>query len=75
MSKSAWLFLCLFIATAGFGLGTGHTTAQIASGVFACLLLLTLIVEPTHQVRPDFALARSPPYLMSPQPSKSANCH
>lgn len=47
MSKSAWLFLCLFVATAGFGLGTdsrdGQTIAQIASGVFACLLLLTLI--------------------------------
>lgn len=48
MSKPAWLFLCLFVATGAFGLGAdshdAQTTALIASGLFASLLLLTLIV-------------------------------
>ncbi|BDB21477.1 hypothetical protein cym2001_48420 [Pseudomonas sp. CYM-20-01] len=48
MNKYAWLFLCLTVATAVLGLGAesqdGTTTAFIASGVFASLLLLTLIV-------------------------------
>lgn len=48
MTKSAWLFLCLTLATAIMGLNTHaqdeQTTAFIASGVFASFLLLTLIV-------------------------------
>ncbi|MGU3304700.1 PA3371 family protein [Pseudomonas sp. M5A4_2d] len=48
MTKSAWLFLCLTIAAGILGLGTrsqdGQTTAYVAAGVFASLLLLTLIV-------------------------------
>ena len=48
MSKSAWLFLCLTLATGAIGLGAhaqqdAQTTAFIASGVSASLLLLTLI--------------------------------
>ena len=48
MSKPAWLFLCLTLATAVLGLNVNaqdeQTTFFIASGVFASLLLLTLIV-------------------------------
>ncbi|KAB0521814.1 MULTISPECIES: PA3371 family protein [Pseudomonas] len=48
MTKYAWLFLCLTVVTAVLGLGEesqdGTTTAFIACGVFATLLLLTLIV-------------------------------
>ncbi len=48
MSKSAWLFLCLTLATALIGLETesaqGQTTAFIASAIFGSLLVLTLIV-------------------------------
>ncbi|MFL1418370.1 PA3371 family protein [Pseudomonas fildesensis] len=48
MTKSAWLFLCLTLATGVTGLETtsqdGQTTAFIASAVFGCLLILTLIV-------------------------------
>ncbi|KTB56446.1 PA3371 family protein [Pseudomonas allii] len=48
MNKFAWLFLCLTALTAVLGLGAeatdGQTTAFIASGVFASLLVLTLIV-------------------------------
>ncbi|WP_025854118.1 PA3371 family protein [Pseudomonas sp. CHM02] len=48
MSKFAWLFLCLTAFTGVLGLGAespgGQTTAFIASGVLASLLLLTLIV-------------------------------
>jgi len=48
MSKSAWFFLCLTTATCIYGLGTHaqdeQITAFIASGVCACLWLLTLIV-------------------------------
>ena len=48
MSKFAWLFLCLTAFTGAVGLGAeshdGQTTAFIASGVFASLLLLTLIM-------------------------------
>ncbi|MCR4540298.1 hypothetical protein NUV89_18090 [Pseudomonas sp. 18.1.10] len=48
MSKPAWLFLCLTLAAAilGFNVNTQdeQTTSFIASGVFASLLLLTLIV-------------------------------
>lgn len=48
MTKSAWLFLCLTLATGIFGLNASsegeQTTALIASGVSASLLLLTLIV-------------------------------
>lgn len=48
MNKFAWLFMCL-TAMAGFmGLSAeshdGQTTAFIASGVFASLLVITLIV-------------------------------
>lgn len=47
MSKFAWLFLCLTALTVVLGLSTeshdGQTTAFVTSGVFACLLLLTLI--------------------------------
>lgn len=48
MNKFAWLFLCLTTTTGILGLNAdshdGQTTAYIASGVFASLLLLTLIV-------------------------------
>ncbi|WP_017738209.1 PA3371 family protein [Pseudomonas sp. CBZ-4] len=48
MSKPAWLFLCMTLATAILGLNLNtqdeQTTSFIASGVFASLLLLTLIV-------------------------------
>ncbi len=52
MSKSAWLFLCLTLATGATGaIGLGadaqqdlQTSAFIASGVSASLLLLTLIL-------------------------------
>lgn len=48
MSKSAWLLLCLTAATGLYGLRTDapdeQTTALIASGVSACLLVLTLFV-------------------------------
>ncbi|AZP71073.1 hypothetical protein EJJ20_14430 [Pseudomonas poae] len=48
MTKSAWLFLCLTLATGIFGLSASsegeQTTALIAAGVSASLLLLTLIV-------------------------------
>lgn len=48
MSKTAWLFLCLTIATVVLGLNAsaedGQTTAFIAAGVSAGLLFLTLIV-------------------------------
>ncbi|AYF50451.1 hypothetical protein NTD80_09830 [Pseudomonas sp. 13B_2.1_Bac1] len=48
MTKSAWLFLCLTVATGILGLGAesqdGQTTAFVAAGICASLLLLTLIV-------------------------------
>lgn len=48
MSKFAWLFLCLTIATGLMGLSAssqdGQTSAFVAAGVFASLLLLTLVV-------------------------------
>jgi hypothetical protein len=48
MSKLAWLFLCLTITTSLLGLSTsshdGQTSAFVAAGVFASLLLLTLVV-------------------------------
>ena len=48
MNKFAWLFLCLTAPTGILGLGAesqdGQTTAFVASGVFASMLLLTLIV-------------------------------
>ncbi len=48
MTKPAWLFLCLTIVTGLLGLNAdsqdGQTTAFIATGVLASLLLLTLIV-------------------------------
>ncbi|MBV4452195.1 MULTISPECIES: PA3371 family protein [Pseudomonas] len=48
MSKFAWLFMCLTAFTGLLGLSAesqdGQTTAFIASGVFASLFLLTLIV-------------------------------
>ena len=48
MSKPAWLFLCLTLASVILGLNLNaqdaQTTSFIASGVFASLLLLTLIV-------------------------------
>lgn len=48
MSKFAWLFLCLTAFTGILGLSAespdSQITAFIASGVFASLLLLTLIV-------------------------------
>ncbi|NWA83329.1 MULTISPECIES: PA3371 family protein [unclassified Pseudomonas] len=48
MTKPAWLFLCLTLATGVFALSTtsqdGETTALIATGVFAGLLVITLIV-------------------------------
>ena len=48
MSKIAWLFLCLTIATGLLGLSAspqdGQTSAFVTAGVFASLLLLTLVV-------------------------------
>ncbi len=48
MTKSAWLFLSLTVITGILGLSTdsqdGQTTAFVATGVFASLLLITLIV-------------------------------
>ncbi|MGY2398766.1 PA3371 family protein [Pseudomonas sp. SDO5271_S396] len=48
MSKPAWLFLCLTLSTALFGLSTSpedvQTTAFIASGVCASLLLIALVM-------------------------------
>ncbi|MDY7068185.1 hypothetical protein PsexTeo8_46840 [Pseudomonas extremaustralis] len=49
MSKSAWLLLCLTLAIGAIGLGADaqqdlQTSAFIASGVSASLLLLTLIL-------------------------------
>ncbi|NWD84477.1 hypothetical protein HX891_29230 [Pseudomonas reactans] len=48
MNKFAWLFLCLTALTGILGLGAdsqdSQTTAFVASGVFASLLLLTLIL-------------------------------
>ncbi|WLH78128.1 MULTISPECIES: PA3371 family protein [unclassified Pseudomonas] len=48
MNKSAWLFLCLTLASAILGLNASardvQSSAFIASGVFAGILLLTLIV-------------------------------
>jgi uncharacterized membrane protein YqgA involved in biofilm formation len=46
MSKPAWLFLCLTLATALLGLSNAlqesRTLAFIISAVFGCLLILTL---------------------------------
>lgn len=48
MTKSSWLFLCLTLTTGLLGLNTlpqeGQTTAFIASGVFASVFVVTLIV-------------------------------
>ncbi|MGA9703988.1 PA3371 family protein [Pseudomonas sp.] len=48
MSKFAWLFLCLTVTTGILGLSASsddaQTTALVATGVFASLLLLTLIL-------------------------------
>jgi len=48
MTKSAWLFLCLTVATGIAGLGAdtqdAQTTAFVAASACASLLLLTLIV-------------------------------
>lgn len=48
MTKFAWLFLCLTAFTGAVGVGAesqdNQTTAFIASGVFASLLFLTLVV-------------------------------
>ncbi|HCT06320.1 MAG TPA: hypothetical protein DIW86_13230 [Pseudomonas sp.] len=48
MNKPAWLLLCLTLGAGMFGLNTsaqdGQTTAFIATGVFASLLVLSLIV-------------------------------
>lgn len=48
MTKSAWLFLSLTILAGILGLNThsqdGQTSAFVAAGVFARLLLLSLIV-------------------------------
>lgn len=49
MSKATWLFLCLTIITSAVGLGADsqqdvQTTALVASGVSASLLLVTLIL-------------------------------
>ncbi|KAF2410381.1 PA3371 family protein [Pseudomonas antarctica] len=48
MTKPAWLFLCLTLVAGVFGLSTssqdGETTALVATGVFASLWVLTLIV-------------------------------
>jgi uncharacterized membrane protein YqgA involved in biofilm formation len=46
MSRPAWLFLCLTLATALLGLSNAmqdsRTLVFIASAVFGCLLILTL---------------------------------
>ncbi|AZF33494.1 hypothetical protein C4J89_4043 [Pseudomonas sp. R4-35-07] len=46
MSKPAWLFLCLTLATALLGFSNAmqdtRTLTFIASAVFGCLLVLTL---------------------------------
>lgn len=48
MTKSAWLFLGLTLAAGVLGMSTSvqdeQTTAFIATGVFASLLVLSLIV-------------------------------
>lgn len=48
MSKPAWLFLCLTLATALLGLINDEehsaSLALIASAIFGCLLILTLAV-------------------------------
>jgi Mg2+ and Co2+ transporter CorA len=48
MTKFAWLFLCLTAITGILGLNAdaqdAQTTAFVATGVFASLLVLTLIV-------------------------------
>lgn len=48
MSKLGWLFLCLTLVATLLGLNVNaqdaQTTSFIVSGVFASLLLLTLIV-------------------------------
>ena len=48
MSKLGWLFLCLTLVATFLGLSVNaqdaQTTSFIVSGVFASLLLLTLIV-------------------------------
>ncbi|MGY1950133.1 PA3371 family protein [Pseudomonas pergaminensis] len=48
MNKFAWLFLCLTALAVVVGMGTesadSQTTAFIAGGVFASLLVLTLIL-------------------------------
>ncbi|KTC63015.1 hypothetical protein AO262_33330 [Pseudomonas fluorescens ABAC62] len=48
MTKSAWLFLLLTVATGAYGLNTDaqntQLTALIASGVCSGLLLFTLVV-------------------------------
>ncbi|AZF06887.1 PA3371 family protein [Pseudomonas sp. R5-89-07] len=48
MSKPAWLFLCLTLATAFLGsnsdMADSRLLAFIASGVFGSLLILTLAV-------------------------------
>lgn len=48
MTKSAWLFLCLSLAAGVFGMITPpqdeQATAFIVMGVFAGLLVLSLIV-------------------------------
>ena len=47
MTKSAWLFLCLTLTTGVFAMFTPpqdeQTTTFIAMGVFASLLMLSLI--------------------------------
>ena len=48
MTKSAWLFLCLTVVTGMLGLSAssedGQTTALVAAGISASLLLFTLVV-------------------------------
>ncbi len=48
MTKSAWLFLCLTLGMGGLGLSATaqdeQTTAFIAAGVSASLLLISLIM-------------------------------
>ncbi|OYT77055.1 PA3371 family protein [Pseudomonas sp. PGPPP2] len=48
MTKTAWLFLCLTTITGIYGLGAESQDTQlnalIASGVCACILLLTLVM-------------------------------
>lgn len=48
MTKPAWLFLCLTLATGIAGVSSasedGQTTAFVASGIFATFWLLSLIV-------------------------------